>query len=55
MVESVAHLVKHLLIVMAIVIKSYSQKITDPADIASTIGVSFIINDIAALVISVTF
>ena len=53
--EWVAHLVKHLLIAMATVIKSYSQKITDPADIASTVGVSFIINDMAALVISVTF
>jgi hypothetical protein len=55
MVESAAHLVNHLLFAMAIAIKSNFQRITEPADIASTVGVSFIINHIAALVISVTF
>jgi hypothetical protein len=40
---------------MAIAIRSYFQKIADPADIASTAGVSFTINHIAAVVIPVTF
>ncbi|MGD2128795.1 MAG: MFS transporter [Lysobacterales bacterium] len=45
----------HLLFAMAIAIRSYFQKIADPADIASTAGVSFTINHIAAVVIPVTF
>ena len=36
---------------LAIAIKTYLQKIADPADIASTAGVSFTINHIAAVVI----
>ena len=35
----------------AIAIKTYLQKIADPADLASTAGVSFTINHIAAVVI----
>jgi hypothetical protein len=40
---------------MAIAIRSYFQKIADPADIASTAGVAFTINHIAAVVIPVSF
>jgi hypothetical protein len=40
---------------MAIAIRSYFQKIADPADMASTAGVSFTINHIAAVVIPVVF
>jgi predicted MFS family arabinose efflux permease len=36
---------------MAIAIKTYFQKIADPADIASTAGVAFTINHIAAVVL----
>jgi hypothetical protein len=36
---------------MAIAIKTFFQKIADPADIASTAGVSFSINHIAAVVL----
>ena len=42
-------------VAMAIAIKSYFQKIADPGDIASTAGVSFTINHIAAVVIPVAF
>ena len=45
----------HILFSMAIAIKSYFQKIADPADIASTAGVSFTINHIAAVVIPAAF
>ncbi len=47
--------VDHMLFSMAIAIKSYFQKIADPADIASTAGVSFTINHIAAVVIPAAF
>jgi predicted MFS family arabinose efflux permease len=49
------YILDHLLFAMAIAIKSYFQKIADPADIASTAGVAFTINHIAAVVIPVTF
>ena len=45
----------HLLFAMAIAIESYFKKIADPQDIASTAGVSFTINHIAAVVIPVVF
>lgn len=45
------YVVDHLLFVFAIAIKTYFQKIADPADMASTAGVSFTINHIAAVVI----
>jgi predicted MFS family arabinose efflux permease len=51
----VLYVADHLLFAMAIAIKSYFQKIADPADIASTAGVSFTINHIAAVVIPVAF
>ncbi len=41
----------HLFFALAIAIKTYFQKIADPADIASTAGVSFTINHIAAVAI----
>ena len=40
---------------MAIAIKTYFQKIADPADIASSSGVSFTINNIAAVAIPAAF
>ena len=49
------YVLDHLFFAMAIAIKSYCQKIADPADIASTAGVSFTINHIAAVVIPVIF
>jgi len=51
----VLYVLDHLLFAMAIAIRSYFQKIADPADIASTAGVSFTINHMAAVVIPVTF
>ena len=45
----------HLLFSIAIALKTYFQKIADPADIASSAGVSFTINHIAAVFIPVLF
>ena len=45
----------HLFFSLAIAIKTYFQKIADPADMASTAGVAFTINHIAAVVIPVIF
>lgn len=45
------YLLDHLFFAMAIAIKTYFQKIADPADIASTSGISFTINHIAAVVL----
>ena len=52
---AILYVLDHILFAMAIAIRSYFQKIADPADIASTSGVSFTINHIAAVVIPVTF
>ena len=49
------YIVDHLFFAMSIAIKTYFQKIADPADIASSIGVSFTINHIAAVVIPALF
>jgi predicted MFS family arabinose efflux permease len=49
------YIVDHLFFALAIAIRTYFQKIADPADIASTAGVSFTINHIAAVVIPVAF
>ncbi len=49
------YVVDHLFFALAIAIKTYFQKIADPADIASTAGVSFTINHIAAVVIPAAF
>jgi hypothetical protein len=45
------YVIDHLFFAMAIAIKTFFQKIADPADIASSAGVSFSINHIAAVVL----
>jgi len=45
------YVIDHLFFAMAIAVKTYFQKIADHKDIASTAGVSFTINHIAAVVI----
>lgn len=52
---AILYVVDHLFFSMAIAIKTYFQKIADPRDVASTSGVSFTINHIAAVVIPVVF
>lgn len=49
------YVVDHLFFALALAIKTYFQKIADPADMASTAGVAFTINHIAAVFIPVTF
>jgi len=49
------YVLDHLFFSLAIAIKTYFQKIADPADMASTAGVSFTINHIAAVVIPALF
>jgi len=49
------YVVDHMFFALAIAIKTYFQKIADPADIASTAGVSFTINHIAAVIIPAVF
>ncbi|MEZ8188896.1 MFS transporter [Vibrio sp. 1F279] len=49
------YVVDHLFFALALAIKTYFQKIADPADMTSTAGVSFTINHIAAVVIPVVF
>ena len=49
------YIADHVFFAMAIAIKTYFQKIADPADIASTAGVSFTISHIAAVVIPAVF
>jgi len=49
------YVIDHLFFALAIAIKSYFQKIADPADIAASAGVSFTINHIAAVVIPAAF
>ena len=50
-VAALLYILDHLFFALAIALKSYFQKIADPADIASTAGVSFTINHIAAVVL----
>lgn len=50
-VAIVLYLADHLFFAMAIAIKTYFQKIADPADIAATSSISFTINHIAAVVL----
>lgn len=47
------YILDHIFFSMAIAIKTYFQKIADPADIAATAGVSFTINHIAAVILPV--
>ena len=49
------YVLDHLFFAFAIAIKTYFQKIADPKDIASTAGVSFTINHIAAVAIPALF
>ena len=49
------YILDHAFFAMAIAIKTYFQKIAAPADIASTSGVGFTINHIAAVVIPAAF
>ncbi|MEP0072021.1 MAG: MFS transporter [Marinomonas sp.] len=49
------YVIDHLFFALALAIKTYFQKIADPADMASTAGVSFTISHIAAVVIPVSF
>lgn len=49
------YVLDHLFFAFAIAIKTYFQKIADPKDIASTAGVSFTINHIAAVGIPAVF
>jgi hypothetical protein len=47
------YVVDHLFFAFAIAIKTYFQKVADPEDMASSAGVSFTINHIAAVVLPV--
>lgn len=51
MLAGALFIIDHLFFALAIAIKTYFQKIADPRDIASTAGVSFTINHVAAVVI----
>lgn len=51
----VLYVADHLFFSLAIAIKTYFQKIADPADMASTAGVAFTINHIAAVFIPALF
>ena len=52
---AILYVIDHALFAMAIAIKTYFQKIADPGDLASTAGVAFTINHIAAVVIPGAF
>lgn len=47
------YIIDHLFFAMAIAVKTYFQKIADPEDMASSAGVSFTINHIAAVLLPV--
>jgi MFS family permease len=51
----ILYLLDHFFFGLTIAQKTYFQKIADPADIASTAGVSFSINHVAAVIIPVVF
>jgi len=52
---AVLYVIDHMFFALAIAIKTYFQKIADPADIASTAAVGFTINHIAAVIIPAAF
>lgn len=52
-IASVLYLVDHIFFAMALALKTYFQKIADPADIAPTAAVAFTINHIAAVFLPV--
>lgn len=49
------YVIDHFFFALAIAMKTYFQKIADPADFAPTASVAFTINHIAAVIIPVTF
>ncbi len=51
MIASLLYIIDHVFFAMAIALKSYLKKIAAPADLASTAGVSFSINHIAAVLL----
>ncbi len=51
LLASLLYILDHLFFAMAIALKSYFKKIADPADFASTAGVAFSINHIAAVIL----
>ncbi|MEW8038418.1 MAG: MFS transporter [Candidatus Thiodiazotropha sp.] len=54
-IAAVLYIIDHLFFAMAIALKTYFQKIAATEDIASTAGVSFSINHIAAVIIPALF
>jgi hypothetical protein len=54
-IAATLYVVDHLFFALAIAIKTYFQKIADPADIASTAGIGFTINHIAAVLLPALF
>ena len=54
-IAAILYVLDHAFFALAIALKTYFQKIADPADIAPTAGVAFTINHIAAIVIPATF
>ena len=50
---AILYVLDHMFFALAIAIKTYFQKIADPRDIASTAGVAFTINHIAAVILPV--
>lgn len=54
-IAAIFYIVDHLFFALAISLKTYFQKIAAPEDIASTAGVSFTINHIAAVCLPVVF
>ena len=52
-IAAALYVLDHMFFALAIAIKTYFQKIADGADIASTAGVSFTINHIAAVILPV--
>lgn len=54
-VAGTLYVIDHAFFAIAIAMRTYFQKIADPADIAPTAGVAFTINHIAAVVIPVSF
>lgn len=49
------YVIDHLFFALAIAMRTYFQKIAEPADIASTAGVSFTINHIAAVALPAAY
>ncbi len=54
-IAATLYIIDHLFFSLAIAIKTYFQKIADPADIAATAGVGFTINHIAAVLLPALF